>query len=84
MRSVGGLADTVVDADAAALADGTATGFVFREPGAGDFLATVHRACDLWRDRDAWRALQLTAMAQDFSWQHSAERYIELYQSAMS
>ena len=84
VRSVGGLADTVVDADAAAMADGTATGFVFREPVAGDFLATVHRACDLWRDRDAWRALQLTAMAQDFSWQHSAERYIELYQSAMS
>jgi starch synthase len=84
VRAVGGLADTVVDADAEAVANGTATGFVFRKPGPGDFLAAVQRACQHWRDRDGWRALQLTAMAQDFSWQQSAERYIELYRSAVN
>ena len=82
VRAVGGLADTVVDASAAAMASQTATGFVFREPTVEDFLATVQRACRQWQDKETWRQLQLTAMAQDFSWQQSAARYLALYRSA--
>jgi starch synthase len=82
VRAVGGLADTVVDASAAAMASQTATGFVFREPTVEDFLATAQRACRQWQDKETWRQLQLTAMAQDFSWQQSAARYLALYRSA--
>ena len=81
VRAVGGLADTVVDADAVNLAAGSATGFVFREPEPSELLATVQRAAALWHDRAAWKRLQLTAMQQDFSWQQSARRYLELYRS---
>jgi starch synthase len=81
VRAVGGLADTVVDADAVNLAAGSATGFVFREPEPSELLATVQRAAALWHDRAAWKRLQLTAMQQDFSWQRSARRYLELYRS---
>ena len=81
VRAVGGLADTVVDATPQALADGTATGFVFGPPDSGEFMSALERAVALWRDQASWRRLQATAMAQDFSWQRSAARYLELYDS---
>ena len=81
VRAVGGLADTVVDATPQALADGTATGFVFGPPDSGEFMSALARAIALWRDQASWRRLQVTAMAQDFSWQRSAARYLELYDS---
>ncbi len=84
VRSVGGLADTVTDASAANLADGTATGFVFNEPEPGALWAALERALALWPDRDCWRRLQLAAMAQDFSWQRSARQYLELYAAVQS
>ena len=81
VREVGGLADTVTDASDHALQSGTATGFVFRPPLASAFLSATQRAIALWRDQRAWRGVQHTAMSQDFSWQRSAERYLELYRS---
>ena len=83
VRAVGGLADTVVDSTSQALADGSATGFVFQRPDANDLLATVRRACALWHDRSAWAQVQRNAMDQDFSWQQSANRYRQLYDAAI-
>ena len=81
VRAVGGLADTVVDANAENLAAGTATGFVFGAPESGALIDTVRRAVGLWRDRDSWEKIQAAAMQQDFSWQQSARHYLELYRS---
>ena len=81
VREVGGLADTVVDCNDQTLADGTATGFVFQRPEAGELLACLSRATGLWYDKDTWRQLQQNAMGQDFSWQQSAQQYLELYNS---
>ena len=83
VRSVGGLADTVRDASGQALSEGVATGFVFIQPQPRDFLDAAQRAITLWREQAAWQAVQRTAMAQDFSWQRSAERYLELYRSSI-
>ncbi len=82
VRAVGGLADTVTDASDEALAAGTATGFVFRQPLAREFLSAARRAIALWHNQEVWQGMQHTAMLQDFSWQRSAERYLELYRSA--
>lgn len=82
VREVGGLADTVVDARPETLAAGTATGFVFQRAEAAELLGAVRRATGLWSDQASWRRLQRTAMCQDFSWQRSASRYLELYRSA--
>jgi starch synthase len=82
VREVGGLADTVVDVNAQTLEAGTATGFVFRRPLSGELLAAVQRAIAQWHETATWRQLQRNAMAQDFSWQQSADRYLELYRSA--
>jgi starch synthase len=81
VREVGGLADTVVDASAQTLEAGTATGFVFRRPKSGDLLDAVRRAIGMWHEAAQWRQLQHNAMDQDFSWQQSADRYLELYRS---
>jgi starch synthase len=83
VREVGGLADTVMDCNPQTLADGSATGFVFQRPEAGELLACLSRATSLWYDKDTWRQLQLTAMSQEFSWQQSAQRYLELYNSPL-
>jgi len=79
VRATGGLADTVVDCTAATLADGSASGFVFREPSAPALLAAVERAARAWRDGTTWPALQRNGMARDFGWEPSARRYAAIY-----
>ena len=79
VRATGGLADTVVDCTPAALAAGSASGFVFHEQSAAALLVTLERAASVWRERATWRALQHNGMARDFSWDASARRYVEIY-----
>ena len=40
------------------------------------------RAVETYRHRDMWRELQLRCMQQDFSWERSARKYVELYNRA--
>ncbi|HWE16261.1 MAG TPA: starch synthase, partial [Hyphomicrobiaceae bacterium] len=76
---VGGLADSVVDCDADALARGQATGIQFL-PVTSDALAhALERAFDLYRQRHLWRAVQRCGMAQDVGWAKSAAAYRQLY-----
>jgi starch synthase len=79
VRRTGGLADTVVDANRRTLVSGAATGFVFEEPTAAGLTKAIRRALRAWREPLAWRRLQRQAMAQDFSWDDSAGRYLDLY-----
>lgn len=81
VRPVGGLADTVRDADPTHLAAGEATGFHIHSPGAPALVATVDRALALYAERNAWRRVQRTAMKQDYSWNNSARAYQALYRS---
>ncbi|WP_260294207.1 glycogen synthase GlgA [Sedimenticola hydrogenitrophicus] len=82
VSNVGGLADTVVDADAENIKIGTANGFVVPSQTADDLLATLRRALGLWQT-DTWRQLQLTAMGNDYSWRSSARHYLDLYHLAL-
>ena len=84
VRRTGGLADTVVDATSTAIADRSATGFVFEDASPASLVAALGRALALYREPLAWRRLQLQAMAQDFSWNASAARYIALYHDVMA
>jgi starch synthase len=83
VRKVGGLADTVVDASEENLAAGTATGFVFEQPESAVLLDTMRRALALWHDVPRWKAMQLAAMSQDFSWHSSATQYQDLYRAML-
>jgi starch synthase len=81
VRSVGGLADSVIDADPAALRKGSATGFAFEGTGVEEFAACVRRALDLYGQPIRWRKLQAAAMARDLGWERSAEAYAALYRT---
>lgn len=83
VSSTGGLADTVTDCSPATAQAGTATGFRFEVGNVGGMVEAVGQAVDLYRrDPDAWRRLQLTGMRQDWSWEHSAAEYVNLYKRA--
>jgi starch synthase len=78
---VGGLADTVIDANEAALGSGVATGFQFAPVTAAALTEALERAARLWQDRRAWQRMQRNAMAADVSWRRSAERYAALFKA---
>jgi starch synthase len=79
VRRVGGLADTVVDADAASLADGTATGFAFDTESPQGLSSAIGRAAALYGEPAAWQRMIRRAMTRDFSWEAAARRYMALY-----
>lgn len=74
-RATGGLVDSITDPKTGA--DGT--GFLFSRIDPRSFAQTMKRAIDAFCAKDLWRSMQLEAMARDFSWQRSAEQYLNLY-----
>jgi starch synthase len=78
---VGGLADTVIDANDAALAAGVATGIQFAPVTQDTLEFTIAKACRLYSDARLWRALQQAGMKSDVSWKRSAGHYAALYNS---
>jgi starch synthase len=83
VRRTGGLADTVVDANAVTLADGSATGFTFDEESSEALLEAARRAIALYGDRASWQRVMHRAMTRDFSWTAAARRYQALYRTLM-
>jgi starch synthase len=79
VRETGGLADTVQDWDPAT---GAGNGFVFRPYDRWALFAATVRAIETYRYKDNWRRLQLAGMGADYSWERSAQRYVELYGKA--
>lgn len=77
VHATGGLDDSVVDL---AVDPVRGTGFKFYRYQATAFLHAVQLSLAAYRDRDAWRRVQVRAMLQDFSWKRSAEAYWEVYE----
>jgi starch synthase len=78
---VGGLNDTVIDANEMALAAGVATGFQFAPADPAALESAFERAAAVWRDPPLWRRLQRNGMAADVSWTRPARQYAALYRS---
>jgi len=75
VRATGGLKDTVEDAE---------TGFVFKEPSSEALLEAVERAVGRFGvENIQFRQMIAKAMRQDFSWEASAEKYLQLYRRAI-
>ena len=75
VRRVGGLADTVEDG---------VTGFMFDAFDGGAFAYAVRRAVGTFHDSRTWHRMMLAAMARDFDWGRSEERYRALYRSVLA
>jgi starch synthase len=76
---VGGLADSIIDANDAALTAGAATGLQFLPVDTPALGAAIERAITLYRDRGTWTRIQKRGMKADVSWTRSAGRYAALY-----
>ena len=82
VRETGGLKDTVIPYNQFT---GEGTGFSFSNYNAHEMLHVIKNACFLFRhNQEAWRAMQIAGMTTDFSWDHSAQVYLDLYQSAIN
>ena len=75
----GGLADTVIHANAAALAVGCATGISHRPDSIPALRGALANLCALWQDRPTFQRLQRNAMKHPVGWQASAPVYAALY-----
>jgi starch synthase len=78
---VGGLADTVVDANEMALAAGAGTGLNFAPVTQEMLMAAIERAIRLYRTPGTWSRLTANAMATDVSWARSAGQYAALFRA---
>lgn len=78
-RNTGGLTDTIEDFHPLAR---TGTGFLFSDYTAASLLDALKRAFCVYADAGTLTAMIRRAMAQDYSWKRSAQRYLELYRLA--
>jgi starch synthase len=76
---VGGLEDTVVDAEDSAVAHGRQTGFKFGPVTVENLASVLQRACATFHDVAAWRRIQRNGMSIDVSWRNPARRYADVY-----
>jgi starch synthase len=81
VRATGGLADTVQETDPGT---GQGLGFVFEPYDRWMLFATIVRALEAFRHPNTWRQLQLRGMRADFSWERSAQKYVDLYHRALA
>lgn len=78
-RKTGGLADTIEDFYPG---KNQGTGFLFDDMDPQELLIALTRAFVNWRHRPEWEKLQKRVMEKDFSWEHSAREYIDLFRRA--
>jgi starch synthase len=80
VRKTGGLADTVKDVDEFGE---KADGFIFNDFNSMQFLKAIERALICFKNKVKWNKLVKVGMNEDFSWNKSAEKYIEIYKKAL-
>ena len=80
---VGGLADTVIDANEAAIADGVATGFQFAPVTAEALAETLRQAIGLYQHQPTWQAMVRRAMTREVGWDRAARHYLQVYRDLL-
>jgi starch synthase len=80
-HAVGGLRDTIRDNPEQ---PDEADGFLFHQPTPAAFAEAIERALAAYHDPAYWKKLQRNGMGQDFSWDASAQAYLELYNQLSS
>ncbi len=77
VRETGGLKDTVLPYNEYT---GEGTGFSFANYNADEMLGTIYYALKTYYETpDKWKKIVKNAMAVDYSWNTSADKYIEMY-----
>jgi len=81
VREVGGLRDTVQPYNRYT---DEGTGFSFANYNAHEMLFTIEAAANYYHDKELWTRMMRRAMAKDFSWKASAQKYLSLYDSLLA
>ncbi len=79
VRSVGGLYDSIIPYD-----EENSNGFRFDNYNAHEMLFAIKRATELYKNSKEWQALTARAMASDFTWARSAEKYLAIYENLLN
>jgi len=79
-RKTGGLTDTITEFNPS---EGTGTGILFSEYSSKALINALKKAQGIFNNEQQWLRIQRNAMSQDFSWRHSVEEYISLYNKAI-
>ncbi len=81
VRATGGLDDTIENYNDKMQ---SGNGFVFKKYDAREMLKVIKQAIEVYQNKENWTMLMKRAMNYDFSWDISAQKYIKLYQLAIS
>jgi len=81
VRATGGLADSVINVSED-FSDGS--GFTYENYDSTQMLKAVWRAISSYKDKKSFKKIVLRAMKQDFSWQVTADKYLEIYKSLIN
>jgi starch synthase len=76
VRKTGGLMDTVID-----LGEENGYGITFNEASVGSITHAIFRALKLFHEKQSFHILRRKIMELDFSWDHSAQQYVDLYKN---
>lgn len=79
VRETGGLRDSIQDSG-----DGKGNGFTFVQYNAHDLYQACWRAKEGYWNKEGWEVLVQRAMGCDFSWQASAQRYVDMYNQVIN
>jgi starch synthase len=80
-RRTGGIADSVIDVTQKPI---VGTGFLFNDYTSDKLYDTIVRAVSAYQDSKKWKKIMLRAMGEDFSWDVSARKYLELYKKIIN
>ncbi|MBS1101550.1 glycogen synthase GlgA [Gluconobacter sp. Dm-62] len=75
---VGGLSDTIVDANSAAVMEGVANGILFAPTTEDTMLLAIRRAQALFRQKAVWARMQRNGALHDVSWETKGAHYARL------
>ncbi len=79
VRATGGLDDTVDDY----AGNGKGTGFKFEKYDGKELYKAIHRAVKVFQQPEEWKKIMRNGMVQDFSWENSARKYLNLYKDLL-
>ncbi len=80
VRATGGLDDTIQDFNPKT---NKGTGFKFIPYDPQEFLSTIERALNAYRDKKTWHTIVTNGMTKDYSWTASANKYVSLYRNLL-
>ena len=79
VHDLGGLRDSVVEFDGK-----VGCGFKFKNLELGEILYATHRAKEAYYNPSAFKTLVSNALKMDYSWENSANKYLQLYKEVLN